>query len=108
VTEVNELSAIDLIRQDGPPKTVADLIGMLSAFPPTAVVVVSLDGPDPGVCSPLDWADVMGYWPDSPYHGNPINWDPIDDEDPDPDSVKAVVLGPRGLPDEARPPREGE
>jgi len=106
VTETDVTSAIDMLRDGDEVVTVAGLIRHLSALPPDLPVVMSLDGPDPGVCSPLEWVNVMGYWPESPYHGDPFTWDPDDGDDPG--VVRAVVFGPRGLPDEARPPKEGE
>jgi hypothetical protein len=110
MTEIQELTAAELLASDGEVVTVADLIRQLGTFPPDLPVVVSIDGPDPGVCSPVDWSDAMGYYPDSPYHGSVIDWDPADDDDPDgnPGVVKALVIGQRGLPDEARPPRGGD
>lgn len=100
-------TAAEMISEDGPPLTVADLAARLAGAPPDAVVVLQLDGPDDGPASPLEWARVMGYWPESPAHGEIEEWDPEDEPDagePDPDVVKVFVLGPRGLPDEARCP----
>jgi hypothetical protein len=104
MTETVEKTGAEILAEDGPAVTVADLIAKLQTFPQDAPVVLSTDGPDPAVCCPLEWQDVMGYYPTSPYHGDVADWDPAEDDtdEPDPTVVKAVVLGHRGVPDEYR------
>ncbi len=99
----DEPTAAQILAEDGPPIGAHDLARRLLAGPDVPVVV-ALDGPDPDVTSPADWTGVMGYRPDSPSHGTVSDWDPQDDDpdDPDPGVVRAVVLGPRGIPDEFR------
>lgn len=107
MTDTRPRTAAALLAETGPPTTAHQLAAELLAGPDVPVVV-ALDGPDPDVASPVDWSGVMGYWPASPCHGPVMDWDPEDDpdaDDPDPDVVKVVVIGQRGLPDEFRPPR---
>lgn len=104
MTEQETMAAVDVIAEDGTPITAHTLAKQLLDGPDVPVVL-ALDGPDPGECSPLDWAGVMGFYPVNGGHGTVLDWDPEDEpgaEEPDPGVVKAVVLGPRGLHDEHR------
>lgn len=107
MTTTAEATAAAMLAAGGAPITAHKLAKLLLAWPDVPVVV-AVDGPDPDIASPVDWVDVMGYWPASPCHGSVLDWDREDEpgaDDPDPDVVKVVVIGQRGLPDEFRPER---
>ncbi len=93
----------DLVASGGEVTTAAGLIKALGVYPPDTPVVAALDGPDPDVCSPVDWVDLMWYSPVTAGHGNALcEADDGDEDDGDGPSVRAVTIGVRGLPDEHR------